>query len=160
MRLKTVQLQKNYYNQQTPLWFLWGMLRQSAVFIADEPEAIKTHKVLDYERTQQLRPIDRVERSSDQYHDGLDDRSLDTHYFNMSQRTLELKCVPQNPILSLGIPESNEGLDGNSIENEDDWYQVTVSSDDYDTAYNWFGVDIRTNAIYTYNGNSSHMLEL
>ncbi|GKF33758.1 hypothetical protein Tco_0106958, partial [Tanacetum coccineum] len=56
--------------------------------------------------------------------------------------------------------KSNEGLDANSIENEDDRYQVTVPSDDYDTADNWFGVDIRTNAIYTYNGDSSNMLAL
>ncbi|GKA48119.1 hypothetical protein Tco_0741077, partial [Tanacetum coccineum] len=56
--------------------------------------------------------------------------------------------------------ESNEGLDANSIENEDDWYQVIVPSDDYDTADKWFDVYSRTNAIHTYNGDSSNMLEL
>ncbi|GJZ51816.1 hypothetical protein Tco_0606331, partial [Tanacetum coccineum] len=176
------------------------------------------HRVLDYGRMQLLPPTETVE-SSDQYHDGSDDRIEDTHHFNPSQQTLELESAPQSPSPSLGIslhdkyqsdrdepevhdafdpvnssennednlscqggsveaeeweepiigntdiewhhltsPESNEGLDANSIENDDEWYQGTVPGDDYDTADNWFGA--RTDAIYTYDGDSSNRLEL
>ncbi|GKD03704.1 hypothetical protein Tco_1178678, partial [Tanacetum coccineum] len=61
------------------------------------------HKVLDYERTQQLPPTDIVKTNNDQYHDGSNDRSQDSHHFNMSLRTLELKCVPQSPIPRLDM---------------------------------------------------------
>ncbi|GKA36592.1 hypothetical protein Tco_0723157 [Tanacetum coccineum] len=48
------------------------------------------HRVLDYERVQLLPQTETVERSG-QYHDGLDDRSQETHHFNLSQQTLELE---------------------------------------------------------------------
>ncbi|GJT02526.1 PAZ domain-containing protein [Tanacetum coccineum] len=48
------------------------------------------HRVLDYERVQLLPQTETVE-SSGEYHDGLDDRSRQTHHFNLSQQTLELE---------------------------------------------------------------------
>ncbi|GJT51043.1 PAZ domain-containing protein [Tanacetum coccineum] len=48
------------------------------------------HRVLDYERVQLLPQTETVE-SSGQYHDGSDDRSQETHHFNLSQQTLELE---------------------------------------------------------------------
>ncbi|GJT96892.1 argonaute 1-like protein [Tanacetum coccineum] len=48
------------------------------------------HRVLDYERVQLLPQTETVERSG-QYHDGSDDRSQETHHFNLSQQTLELE---------------------------------------------------------------------
>ncbi|GJX47881.1 hypothetical protein Tco_0273071 [Tanacetum coccineum] len=57
----------------------------------------ENHRVLDYKRTQKLPPTDIV-KSSDQYHDCSNDRSQDTHHFNLSHRTLELECAPQSPL--------------------------------------------------------------
>ncbi|GKC59209.1 hypothetical protein Tco_1086807 [Tanacetum coccineum] len=48
------------------------------------------HRVLDYQRVQLLPQTETVE-SSGQYHDGSDDRSQETHHFNLSQQTLELE---------------------------------------------------------------------
>ncbi|GKC30024.1 argonaute 1-like protein, partial [Tanacetum coccineum] len=48
------------------------------------------HRVLDYQRVQLLPQTETIE-SSGQYHDGSDDRSQETHHFNLSQQTLELE---------------------------------------------------------------------
>ncbi|PWA80206.1 hypothetical protein CTI12_AA198900 [Artemisia annua] len=192
-----------------------GSPREYDVLVGERHEQTSVN-----ERMQQLPPTEIVD-SSDQYHDGSDDRNQDTRHINLSQQTLEHESAPQSPSPSPSIllhdqyqsdreelevhdafdpvnpsennednlswqegfveaeeweepiigntdiewhhltsPESNEGLDANSIENEDEWYQGTVPSDDDDTADNWFGADNRTDAIYTYDGDNSNRLEL
>ncbi|GJS59330.1 argonaute/Dicer protein, PAZ [Tanacetum coccineum] len=48
------------------------------------------HRVLDYQRVQLLPQTETIE-SSGQYHDGSDDRSQETHHFNLPHQTLELE---------------------------------------------------------------------
>ncbi|GKA29408.1 hypothetical protein Tco_0715653 [Tanacetum coccineum] len=50
----------------------------------DVPDQEK-HKVLDYERTQQLPLTDVVETNSDQYHDGSNDRIHDQYQLDMDE---------------------------------------------------------------------------